>query len=90
MCFTVPIAGRELAGQVPLRLPAELQQRHHLHAGTSVPSRGGPLQISKSTAGEGGTSDTRTTLRLYHSIEREHIDHFSGSYRVLTLAHCVG
>ena len=26
-----------------------------------------------------GTSDTRTTLRLYHSIKREHIDRVSGS-----------
>ena len=79
MCFTVPIAGRELAGQVPLRLPAELQQRRRLHAGTSVLSGGGPLWISKSTAGDGGTSDTRTTPRLYHSIKREHIDRVSGS-----------
>ena len=53
-------------------------------------SGGGSLRISKSTAGDGGTSDTKTTLRLYHSIKREHIDHVSGSKRVLTLAHCVG
>ena len=33
----------------------------------------------RSTAGDGGTSDTRTTLRLYHSIKREHIDRVSGS-----------
>ena len=44
----------------------------------------------RSTAGDGGTSDTRTTPRLYHSIKREHIDRVSGSYRVSTLAHCVG
>ena len=44
----------------------------------------------RSTAGDGGSSDTRTTLRLYLSIKREHIDHVSGSLRVLTLAHCVG
>ena len=79
LCFTVPIAGRELVGQVPLRLLAELQQRRRLHTGTSVLSRGGPLRISKSTAGDGGTSDTRTTPRLYHSIKREHIDCVSGS-----------
>ena len=34
---------------------------------------------ARSTAGDGGNSDTRTTLRLYHSITREHIDHVSGS-----------
>ena len=28
----------------------------------------------RSTAGDSGTSDTRTTLRLYHSIKKEHID----------------
>ena len=33
----------------------------------------------RSTAGDGGTSDTRTTHRLYHFIKREHIDHVSGS-----------
>ena len=45
---------------------------------------------ARSTAVDGGTSDTRTTLRLYHSIKREHIDRVSGSERVSTLAHCVG
>ena len=45
---------------------------------------------ARSTAGDGGISDTRTTLRLYLSIKREYIDRVSGSYRVLTLAHCVG
>ena len=34
---------------------------------------------ARSTAGDGGTSDTRTTPRLYHSIKREHIDCVSGS-----------
>ena len=38
---------RALAGQVPLRLPAELQQQRRLHAGTSVLIGGGPLQISE-------------------------------------------
>ena len=31
------------------------------------------------TAGDGGTSDTRTTPRLYISIKREHIERVSGS-----------
>ena len=34
---------------------------------------------ARSTAGDGGSSDTRTTPRLYHSITREHIDRVSGS-----------
>ena len=34
---------------------------------------------ARSTAGDGGISDTRTTLRLYLSIKREHIDRVSGS-----------
>ena len=34
---------------------------------------------ARSTAEDGGISDTRTTLRLYHSIKREHIDRVSGS-----------
>ena len=33
----------------------------------------------RSTAGDGGISDTRTTHRLYLSIKREHIDRVSGS-----------
>ena len=47
-------------------------------------------ESARSTAGDGGISDTRTTLRLYLSIKREYIDRVSGSLRVLTLAHCVG
>ena len=34
---------------------------------------------ARSTAEDGGTSDTRTTHRLYLSIKREHIDCVSGS-----------
>ena len=34
---------------------------------------------ARSTAGDGGTSDTRTTHRLYRFIKREHIDRVSGS-----------
>ena len=33
----------------------------------------------RSTAGDGGISDTRTTHRLYHFIKKEHIDRVSGS-----------
>ena len=34
---------------------------------------------ARSTAGDSGISDTRTTHRLYRFIKREHIDHVSGS-----------
>ena len=34
---------------------------------------------ARSTAGDSGISDTRTTLRLYLSIKREYIDRVSGS-----------
>ena len=34
---------------------------------------------ARSTAGDGGISDTRTTHRLYCFIKREHIDRVSGS-----------
>ena len=34
---------------------------------------------ARSTAGDGGISDTRTTHRLYRFIKREHIDCVSGS-----------
>ena len=47
--------------------------------GTSVPPGEGSLRISEGTAGDGGTSDTRTTHRLYHSIKREHIDRVGNS-----------
>ena len=36
-----------LAGQVPLRLPVQLEHRHRLRVGTSVLIGGGPLQISE-------------------------------------------
>ena len=34
---------------------------------------------ARSTAGDGGFSDTRTTHRLYRFIKMEHIDRVSGS-----------
>ena len=79
MCFTVPIAGLSAGGAGPSQTPSIAIWRRRLHAGTSVLIRGGPLQISEKYSRDGGASDTRTTLRLYHSITREHIDHVSGS-----------
>ena len=80
MCFTVPIAGLSAGGAGPSQTPSIAIRRRRLHAGTSVLIGGGPLRISeKYSRGDGGSSDTRTTLRLHHSITREHIDHVSGS-----------
>ena len=79
MCFTVPIAGLSAGGAGPSQTPSIAIQRRHLHAGTSVLIGGGPFVSARSTAGDGGNSDTRTTPRLYHSITREYIDRVSGS-----------
>ena len=74
-----------------------LSDPQHSHTATSSPMREQVCSSEKvyygsarSTAGDGGSSDTRTTHRLYHSITRENIDLVSGSQRVVTLAHCVG
>ena len=72
-------AGRVLAGQAPLRLPAELQYNVVSMQEQVCSSEEVHCGSARSTAGDGGTSDTRTTLRLYHSIKREHIDRVSGS-----------
>ena len=66
-------------GQVPLRLPAEpygdvVFMREQVCSSEKV-----RCGSARSTAGDGGTSDTRTSFRLYHSITREHIDRVSGS-----------
>ena len=57
-----------------------LSDSQHSHTAT-LSSCGNKVHYgsARSTAGDGGASDTRTTLRLYHSITREHIDHVSGS-----------
>ena len=66
-------------GQVPLRLPAQpygdvVFMREQVCSSEEV-----HYGSVRSTAGDGGASDTRTTLRLYHSIKTEHIDCVSGS-----------
>ena len=60
ICVTLCQLPVEAAEQVSLRLPVQLEQRHHLHVGTSVLIRGGPLWLSKSTAVDSGISDTRS------------------------------
>ena len=54
-------------------------KQRRLHAGTSVLTEDVHCGSARSTAGDGGTSDTRTTHRLYCFIKREHIDRVSGS-----------
>ena len=77
--FTVPIAGRALAGQAlsdsqqsfnsnVVFMREQVFTSEEVHCGSV-----------RSTAGDGGFSDTRTTHRLYHFIKREHIDRVSGS-----------
>ena len=80
MCSTVPIAGLSAGGAGPSQTPSiattatssscgnKCAHREEVHYGSA-----------RSTAGDSGTSDTRTTPRLYHSIKREHIDRVSGS-----------
>ena len=80
MCFTVPIAGLSAGGAGPSQTPSiatysdvvsmrkQVCSSEEVHCGSA-----------RSTAGDGGSSDTRTTHRLYHSIKREHIDRVSGS-----------
>ena len=55
-------------GAGPSQTPSIAIRRRPLHCGSA-----------RSTAGDSGNSDTRTTLRLYHSIKREYIDRVSGS-----------
>ena len=79
MCFTVPIAGLSAGRAGPSQTPSiascdivfmreQVCSSEEVHYGSA-----------RSTAGDGGTSDTRTNTRLYLSIKREHIDHVSGS-----------
>ena len=68
-----------LAGQAPLRLPAELLSNVVSMREQMCSSEEVHCGSASSTAGDGGTGDTRTTPRLYLSIKREYIDHVSGS-----------
>ena len=80
MCFTVPIAGLSTGGAGPSQTPSTAIRRRRLHAVTNVCSlEEVHYGSARSTAGDVGASDTRTTLRLYQSITREHIDRVSGS-----------
>ena len=79
MCFNVPIAGLSAGRAGPSETPSRassdivsMQEQvcssEEVHCGSA-----------RSTAGDGGTSDTRTTHRLYRFIKREHIYCVSGS-----------
>ena len=68
-------AGRAGSSQTPSRASSDVVfmreqvcSSEEVHCGSA-----------RSTAGDGGISDTRTTHRLYRFIKREHIDHVSGS-----------
>ena len=60
MCYMEPIVGQRLAGQVPLRLPAQLEERCCLHAEISVPHGEGPLRFSERYSRRQWLSDTRS------------------------------
>ena len=79
MCFTVPIAGLSAGGAGPSQTLSIAIRRCLLHAEQVCSSEEVHYGSARSTAGDGGASDTRTTHRLYHSITREHIDRVSGS-----------
>ena len=66
-------------GQVPLRLPAEPYGDIVFMQEKVCSSEEVHCRSARSTAGDGGISDTRTTPRLYLSITRENIDRVSGS-----------
>ena len=68
-------AGRAGPSQTPSRASSEVVSMweqvcssEEVHCGSA-----------RSTAGDSGISDTRTTHRLYCFIKREHIDRVSGS-----------
>ena len=91
LCFTVPIAGLSAGGAGPSQTPSIATTATSSPCGNNVcSSEKVYCGSARSTAGDGGSSDTRTTHRLYHSITRENIDLVSGSQRAVTLAHCVG
>ena len=79
MCFTVPIAGLSAGRAGPSQTPSRASMRRRLVQEQVCSLEEVHCGSARSTAGDGGTSDTRTTLRLYLSIKREHIDHVSGS-----------
>ena len=69
MCFTVPIAGRALAGQVPLRPQQSFNSDVIFMWEQVCSSEEVHCESVRSTAGDGGFSDTRTTHRLYRFIK---------------------
>ena len=80
MCSTVPIAGLSAGGAGPSQDSQQsfnsdvVFMREQVCSSEEVHCRS-----ARSTAGDSGFSDTRTTHRLYRFIKREHIDHVSGS-----------
>ena len=75
----MPIAGLSAGGAGPSQTPSRassdiVSMREQVCSSEEV-----HCGSARSTAGDGGISDTRTTHRLYRFIKREHIDCVSGS-----------
>ena len=72
LCQSVVEAGRASLSWAPIAAI------HRLHAGTSVLIGGGPLRTRKSTAEDGGKSDTRSIQVVLFQL-RKYLDHVCGS-----------
>ena len=79
MCFTVPIAGLSAGRAGPSQTPSRASSDIVFMREQVCSSEGVHCGSARSTAGDGGFSDTRTTHRLYRFIKKEHTDRVSGS-----------
>ena len=75
----MPIAGLSAGGAGPSQTPSRASSNIVFMQEQVCSSEEVHCGSTRSTAGDGGISDTRTTHRLYCFIKREHIDHISGS-----------
>ena len=75
----MPIAGLSAGGVGPSQTPSRASRNVVFMRELVCSSEEVHCGSARSTAGDGGISDTRTTHRLYCFIKREHIDHVSGS-----------
>ena len=79
MCFTVPIAGLSAGRAGPSQTPSRASSDVVFMREQVCSSEEVHCGSARSTAGDGGISDTRTLHRLYLSITKEYIDRVSGS-----------
>ena len=75
----MPIAGLSTGGAGPSQTPSRASSDVVFMREQVCSSEEVHCGSARSTAGDGGISDTRTTHRLYCFIKREHIDRVSGS-----------